>query len=402
MHRAGSRPLVRRRAGLPLAAAVAFGLALGALPQQALPTAHGDENMGICEPASNIGVLPPATGPGAPRALPAGAGFLLDPACGDPVNLHETAPGWADYNSGGTPDTVAHVATGDYVVWFSGLGGGTGVPQVTTLGAASANRCRIGGWGPDGFDEAVTVLCADAKGAPVDWEFTVSFTSEQTKYAVFGYLKADQPTTAKPYQPMSQYSWNGTAATVQRTGVGRYTVTRAEPGAQPGVDLVSAYGTASGQSFCKLVDSRSSVADVACFNGKTPADAPFTLSYAAQGNALGLPDAAQSPGGSTSAYAWIDTTTGATPDPSRRFASKDPGTGAGWSQTYDPNSAITSVTMPISLATGIPQVVAAGPDAASCSIAGDWTKGSIPVECWDADGNPVREPFEIAFYAPGP
>lgn len=390
MQRASSRPPGRRRAGRALAAAVALGLALGALPEQALPTAHGDENMGICAPATNIGGSP-APGPGAPKALPAGAGFLLDPDCGDPTGVRETAPTWADFNSGGTPDTVAHLATGNYVVWFSGLAGGTGVPQVTAVGQNS-NRCRIGGWGPDGFDEAVTVLCADAKGAPVDWEFSVSFTSEQTKYAVFGYLKADQPANAKPYQPTSQYAWNGAPATIQRTGIGRYTVTRQEPGAQ-GADLVSAYGTANGQSFCKLVGSTNVAADVACYNGKTPADTPFTLTYGAQGNLLGLPTA-EPPSG----YARVDTTTGPTPDPSRRWTSRDPGTGAGWSQTYDQNTQTTNVTMPLNLATGTPQVVAEGPDAASCAIAGDWTKGSIPVECWDTNGNPVRETFEVVYF----
>ncbi|WP_034263356.1 hypothetical protein [Actinospica robiniae] len=398
MHRADSRPLLRRRAGLPLAAAVAFGLALGVLPGQWMPPAHGDENMGICAPASNLPVMPPADGGGAGRSLPAGAGFVLDPGCGDPLDVREVPPAWAQYNSGATANTVEHLGTGSYVVWFSGLGGTNGVPQVTAVGGISANRCRIGAWGPDGFDEAVSVLCADAKGAPVDWEFSLSFTSEQTKYAVFGYLRADQP-GAQAYQPTEQYAWNGVPALVRRTGVGRYTVTRAESGTQPGVDLVSAYGAANGLSACKLVDSSSSVADVACFNGKAPADTPFTLTYGAQGNLLGLPDAGRSAGGLASGYAWVDTTAGSAPDPTRRFASKDPGTGAGWSQSYDPETLTASVTMPLSLATGVPQVVAVGSDAASCAIAGDWSKGSIPVECWDGNGNPVREPFEVSFDA---
>lgn len=396
MHRAGSRSLLRRRAGLPLAAAVALGLALGALPGQALPSAHGDENMGICEPATNPPVMPPATGGGATHPLQAGAGFLFDPGCGDPFGVREVAPASVQYNSGATPNTVVHVATGSYVVYFSGLGGGNGVPQVTAVGGISANRCRIGAWGPDGFDEAVTVLCADAKGAPVDWEFGLSFTSEQTKYSVFGYLRADQP-TAQQYQPTAQYTWNGVPAVVRRTGVGHYTVTRTESGTQPGADLVSAYGSANGLSACKLVDSSSAVADVACFNGKAPADTAFTLSYGAQGNLLGLPDAGQTAGGLASGYAWVDPSTGSAPDPSRRFASKDPGTGAGWSQSYDPGTLTTSVSMPLSLTTGIPQVVAVGADASSCAIAEDWTEGSIPVECWDGNGNPVRASFEVTF-----
>src|SRR6185312_14971947 len=115
-------------------ALAAFGLALGLAPIRALPPAHGDENMGICEPASNIGVLPPSGGAGAVRALPAGAGFLFDPGCGDPINLWETAPAWGQYNSGGVPNTVMHLAAGAYAVRFSGLGGGTGVPQVTAVG----------------------------------------------------------------------------------------------------------------------------------------------------------------------------------------------------------------------------------------------------------------------------
>jgi hypothetical protein len=394
-----SHPFGRRWAGPALAAVAALGMALGVLPDRAMPPAHGDENMGICVPASGQPVLPPANGPGAPSAVPAGAGFVLDPGCGDPIGRREIAPVPAQYNSTGTANTVEHLATGSYEVWFSGLAAATGVPQVTAVGGAAANRCRIGAWAPDGVDELVTVLCADAQGTPVDWEFSVSFTSEQTRYSVFGYLRADQPSDAQQYQPAVQYAWNGTPLTVRRTGTGRYTVTRAESGAEPGEDLVSAYATASGRSFCKLTGTSSALAYVACFTGTAPADTPFTLTYGAQGNLLGLPDAGHNAGGLPSGYAWIDTTTGVTPDPTRRFASQDPGTGAGWSQSYDPNTLIASVTMPLSLADGVPQVVAAGPDAASCAVAGDWTKGSIPVACWDGNGDPVREPFEVSFDA---
>jgi hypothetical protein len=409
MHRANStrprtrrsHPLRRRRARAPLSAAAVLALALGALAGLGTAAAHGDENMGVCVPATNPPILPPATGPGAPWGFPAGAGFVFDPGCGDTVGHREYAPVSAQYNSTGTADTVEHVGTGSYEVWFSGLGPGSGVPQVGAVGGGSANRCRIGTWRPDGVDELVTVLCFNAQGAPVDWEFTAQFTTEQTKYSVFGYLRADQPYNSQSYQPALQYSWDGVPVTVQRTGTGRYTVTRAESGTEPGDDLVSAYGTSDGRSFCKLTGTTSSVAYVACFTGATSADMPFTLTYGAQGDLLGVADADQSVGGMPSGYAWIDTTTGLTPDPTRRFVSNGSGSdpASGWSQSFDSSTGIATVTMPLNLADGIAEVVAAGQDDVSCSIAGDWSGGSIPVACRDGNGSLVQEPFEVTFDA---
>lgn len=407
MHRANSTRSRTRRSDLParrrgwasLPALLALGAALGVLPGQGAPPAHADENMGICQPAGGLPVLPPASGTGSQRANPAGAGFVFDPGCDDPAGRLESAPPWGRYSSAGSVDTVEHLATGSYAVWFAGLGAGAGVPQVSAVGA-TPNRCRIGTWGADGFDQLVTVLCVDAHGVPIDWEFTAQFTTERTRYAVFGYLQADQPTNGQAYQPTDQYSWNGTPITVQRTGTGRYTVTRAESGTEPGADLVSAYGTGTAGSpapACKLTGSTSSAAYVSCFTGTAAADSPFTLTYGEQGNLLGLPDAGQSAGGLPSGYAWIDTTTGTTPDPGRRFASKDPGTGAGWSQSFDPATGIATVAMPLGMADGVPQVVADGPDGSFCSVAGDWTTGSIPVMCWDGSGARVQEPFEVTF-----
>lgn len=371
----------------------ALGMALGVLPHQGLPPAHGDENMGICIPAPVTPVLPPA-GAGPQHATPLGAAFVFDPACGDPFGRHEAAPSWAQYNSTGTPNSVEHVATGSYAVRFSGLGGSAGVPQVTAVGAAAV-RCRIGGWQADGFDELLTVLCADSAGTAVDWEFTASYTSERSAFSTFGYARADQPSSALGYQPTLQYMSSGGKVSVQRTAVGRYTVTRAEAGASPGADLVTAYGVTDGRTACKVAASSAAAVNVACFVGNVAADAPFTLTYGARGNLLGVPDASQGLGGLSSGYAWADTAAGAVPDPARRFASADPG--SGWSQVFDQASHTAKVAMPVAMGAGIPQAVATGTDASFCSVAGDWSGGSIPVACWSGLGQPLQAPADVVF-----
>jgi hypothetical protein len=378
-----------------LTALLGLGAAFGVLSPEGLPPAHGDENMGICIPAVTDPVLPGA-GSGSAFSVPAGAAVLFDSGCGDPLGRWETPPAWARHNTTGVADAVEHLATGSYAVRFAGLAAGSGVPLVTAVGAAP-DRCRLGGWHPDGFDQVVTVLCADAKGVPVDWEFTASYTTERTAYSVFGYLRADQQSSAQIYQPASQYTSSGVAATVQRTGAGHYTVMRAEPGSAPGADLVSAYGGADGRTFCKVAGSSTTAVSVACFAGAAAVDAQFTLVYGAQGNLLGVPDATQAPGGLPSGYAWSDTAAGPVPDPARRFASGDSGTG--WSQSFDAVAHVAHLGMPLPMAAGVPQLVAAGADSSLCAVAGDWSAGSIPVECWDANGTPVRVPADVVFTA---
>lgn len=144
---------------------------------------------------------------------------------------------------------------------------------MTAYGASvgtTAVQCRVGGRNPSGSDQIVSVYCFDVVGHPVDWEFDVTYTNLKPIGYEFGYLWAAQPGSPS-YTPDSiyQYSSAGSANTIQRTGVGQYTVTMTGITAPTGMGnsvMAKAYGSpysTPSTARCRVVGSNGPTASVA-------------------------------------------------------------------------------------------------------------------------------------------
>jgi hypothetical protein len=393
---------------------VALMCGLGLAPGGTGNAAHAAENMGVCRPSSSSAPTTAARrSVGTAAAIGTGAGYAFIEDCysytkGQYVNAPLTPA--SQYTTSGQIVQYVHVSTGVYNVKFPGLGALGGVAHATAYGASvgtTAVQCRVGGWNPSGSDQIVSVYCFDVAGNPVDWEFDVTYTNLEPTGYEFGYLWADQPGSPS-YTPAStyQYSSAGTANTVQRTGVGQYTVTMSGITAGTGSGnsvMAEAYGapySTPAAARCRVAGSYGQTASVACFVGKTPVDAYFTMTYVGKGNLLGLPNVSTKyPGGLPSGYAWIfDAAEGGEPWPDWRFSTPGPGT---WSESYDSATGVATVNMPVPVEYGDVQVVAWGSGPATSCVVTDWhadsTGSGISVRCTDDNGAFVDSPFNVFF-----
>lgn len=365
-------------------------------------------NMGICISTHQPGVdSAPQPVPAEPTAAAHGHGYVYDGDCTGTTGGVAPADTAYQYNSLGYQNRIARLGTGLYRVWFAGLGLYGGVAQVTAYGAGQSGQCKVGYWGPDHFDQIVTIYCFDGNGVAADRQFTATYTNETTSDYEFGYLWANAP-TVNSYTPQTLYQFSsaGSPNTIVRTGIGQYSVT------MTGIStwgtnsvLVSAYGVAydshggitDGAVGCKVGSSGGTLATVNCFAGSTPADAMFTLTYVGQGNILGARNAplfnAPPTTSLPSSYAWISNPSATTPDADWRFSTASL---RSWAQSYDAINMITYVSVPVYSGWGDVQVVAYGAGASHCNVT-SWADRSIGVQCWSALGKPTTVPFNVFF-----
>jgi hypothetical protein len=151
--------------------------------------------------------------------------------------------------------------------------------QATAYGWDDA-RCKVGSWTAASYTVQARIRCHNAAGSPADAYFTATYHNAEIGDTARdnGYVRADNP-TASSYTPSAIYQMNsrGTQNTVQRTGVGAYTVTMPGfSGAHGGSVQVSAYGT--GANHCKVNSWSSTAVNVNCYTAAgAAADTAFVL-----------------------------------------------------------------------------------------------------------------------------
>lgn len=175
---------------------------------------------------------------------------------------------------------------GVYDVRLAGLGrvAKGGNVQVTSYGPGPG-MCKVARWIPAGADLSVRVLCFEGT-RPADSNFTVLFTPSgnigsgpPVRYAWSG-----RPRSPKAAAQPKYASNAGQDVMVQRTAVGRYTVSFAgvpKAEAQSGNVQITAYGP--GPSLCKVLSWTAGPGTMnvkaACFNDGRPADSAFTVLF---------------------------------------------------------------------------------------------------------------------------
>jgi len=189
------------------------------------------------------------------------------------------------FNSSGGTNRIERAGPGRYDVLLPGPVVQGGTVKVTAYGK-TANSCQVDSWADRSPGQIVLVDCFNPAGAPVNNQFTMTFTASDDLFgdgAPSGYLWADQP-DASSYTPSTIYQHDtaGTTATVTMLGTGEWEALfpGENQGAQ-GDQQATAYG--STPAHC-IVDGPIGIAsgesaDVFCFD---TSGNPLNVTYTTQ------------------------------------------------------------------------------------------------------------------------
>jgi hypothetical protein len=313
-----------------------------------------------------------------------------------PTNPSYTPSTFYQKNSQGRTNTITRQGVGQYTVNFPALAGTNGGTVNVTAYGSGTSYCGVVSWGGSP-DVSVSVRCADTNGSLVDSYFDATYT-EKTKLAgKFGYVWADQPTSAS-YTPSTFYQYNskGLTNTITRNGTGSYVVKfpglwRATNG---GTVKVTTYGPVS--TRCKVTSWGPSGADVfvgvLCVNSfGTPVDSYYTMTYANKINLLGS--------GSPYGYAWADQPGSASYTPSTFYSASKPVGTIGITRSGTGTYTVAFNGVGTGLKSDV-QVTAYGGTTNECRTTG-WgpnaTGQSIGVSCYDTNGSLVDTYYTIQF-----
>jgi hypothetical protein len=316
-------------------------------------------------------------------------------------------------NSSGGTNHITWLEVGRARVDFPGLGSEIGGNvQVTAYGSTS-HRCKVESWSSDGVDLSVFVHChatsnpdfiANGDDTSANTRFTVSYVRRSGAPGLLGgYVWANNPAAAS-YTPSLTYQWNssGGAITIDRTGVGAYTVTVPGQDFTGGTVQVTAYG--SGSEHCKVyswnhVDDEQHL-NVRCFTSDgAPTDTRFTAAFSRESiqNSISY------------AYAWANQPSTASYTPSLTYQDGHESIECGSGDIGDitvTRSGVGrySVLIPY-LATTDPNrsnvlVTAYGSGSDHCKVVNWFASGqdeTVNVACFDATGTPVDAKYAVAF-----
>jgi hypothetical protein len=199
-------------------------------------------------------------------------------------------PDFSNFNSSGAVNTKARTGVGTYTLRLPNLAAAGGHVQVTAW--AEGRRCKTAGWGANGADQMVYVVCSDRTGARADTDFTMTYVERLNMLGLTtgfdpdgnesAYAWANQSTAAS-YQPNTFYQFDdftNTAATGTRSGVGVYGMTFAYANLSVGDVQVTAYGTSSAYCGVAYWNSGSAGIQVRCYTATgTPTDTPYDVAF---------------------------------------------------------------------------------------------------------------------------
>jgi hypothetical protein len=163
---------------------------------------------------------------------------------------------WSWNSTGGT-NHITRTGTGTYEVSLPGLGAWAGSVKVTAYGGSGGEHCNVGGWGPSGSEQEVTVRCFGTSGAAVDTFFSLNYfgNHEVSVYNEGAYALAHSATLAS-YEPVELWSYNsGIKCLIGSNLAGRFSTGRYFMRHTLIDDInssvhVTAYGTDS--KYCKV------------------------------------------------------------------------------------------------------------------------------------------------------
>ena len=197
----------------------------------------------------------------------------------------------SQFNSSGAPNSVVHLAVGQWLVRMPALGTLgplDGSVQVTGVSVLTAVRCKVAKWASDPNQQQILVYCRDAAGAFVDTRFTATFQYQRSLIGSafppnhFGYVLSGPP-LGPPTTNFNSVLGFG-ANSVTAAGAGLWLVQFPRLGTLPDDVQVTAFGP--GAEFCGMLTpwthlgADTVVRDVNCFlpSGAPAPGAGFTAS----------------------------------------------------------------------------------------------------------------------------
>jgi hypothetical protein len=142
----------------------------------------------------------------------------------DAAHASSTPSSTYQWNSNGSPLTVAYGGAGQYTVDLTGQNtgpdGGGGSVLVTAYGGGST-YCKVGGWWESGNDRFVAVRCFDNAGNLTDSQFTLAYARPLQPRDLQGGFAWTSAPASPSYTPATYYQWNARAVT---DTAGRYSV----------------------------------------------------------------------------------------------------------------------------------------------------------------------------------
>jgi hypothetical protein len=375
------------------------------MPQQSSPSrrpaVRGSRLVALAALTAASAAVGLATDVGVAQAAPvAGYGFVWadSPSTG---SYTPSTPYQA--NSTGATNTIVRESTGVYVVTMPGIGGEEGNVQVTAYGSSGTQRCKVGGWWPDGTALKIRVHCFTTGGSASDSQYTAHYQAQTSNQSYKqAWVWADDTTGATFFTPNLSWQWNSTGAnnTVSRTATGRYTVTFPGQTLSAGNIQVTAYGSSS--AYCKVVGWSGTVADVACYTTSgSPTNTQFTAAFTDRRGSTGpvWTQFAHMWGSDASSTSWY------TPPTTWNVNSRS----AGGGQARKTATGVYEVNLPGQVGFGSTiantvTVTAYGTSSGTCRVSNWFTTGSagsgsatIVVRCHTSSGSAVDSQWSLDF-----
>ena len=298
-------------------------------------------------------------------------------------------------NTGGSISTVAGApGSGQYTVYFPGLGPASANPTIDITRYGTQGTCSLASVQPSGGALAVGVICNSLAGVPGDALFDMVVAQPLT--APQGVLDYDAVTLLGPQLGPGQYNSSHKTNRVKRLGIGRFQVTMPGPGTTGTTGTVKLSDINITTGNCEIVGWHGTptgqVIDVDCFSVTgTPQDRDFLITYARGNNLMGL-------NGVTTADAFANRPTATQYQPGTQYDSHH-------------NARVTSIRLgqgsyqvifrgsegPGSLNGGNIQVSAVGHTDDHCYVV-SWTQQQAPfahVACVNNLGAPADSAFTI-------
>jgi hypothetical protein len=192
------------------------------------------------------------------------------------------------YDAAGPLATVERLGPGTYRAYLPALSSDDSAGFMLSAYGNDPRRCRVLDAGiQENGRFAVDVACGDAAGAPADSQFTLSVINRTAlaamPYNVLGaYVRTRNPVTAE-VGPDEPYNEVGGTNTVSRTATGRYSARLGHFALFGAVGNVQVTAVGEGATHCTVESMGVAGQDVEvivlCFDGATPANSEFMLTY---------------------------------------------------------------------------------------------------------------------------
>ncbi len=302
-------------------------------------------------------------------------------------------------NSTGGVDKITRTTAGRYVVRLEGLAS-SGTARGTAFVTATGNHPRVCAvqWGTSAAAELLYVDCYSPAGTFADSAFAANYLQAYGAVGRFAYAWANNPTSSS-YIPATSYNVDtlGGYVTITRSGAGQYAVTFPGLATSGGNVELSPHGSAA---VCQVAGwgvakgTTDEQAGVRCLSlGGSPVDAQFTIAFVDQ-------TALKGQGNRHQAYLYADFPAKSIYNPDAAYRFSTSGLASTIRHISTGSYLVSLPGQPKGGGAQVSEYRSNSGDLGHCQISGIRTAAGpaqIGVACFDFDGTPKNEQFNLAY-----